>query len=97
MINIEEVKKPPRNKFLITAGSAIFIAAIYFYGIGRNRFYTTSDVVVRKAGNETLSGIGFASLFSAGNSGSLEDARYLKSYLLSPQILEDLEKELIEI
>ena len=92
--NKSKSKKPPRNKFLITAGSAIFIAAIYFYGIGRNRFYTTSDVVVRKAGNETLSGIGFASLFSAGNSGSLEDARYLKSYLLSPQILEDLEKDI---
>ena len=92
--DIRKSKKNSKNKFLLIAGSSIFIAAIYFYGIGRNRFFTTSDVVVRKAGSETLSGIGLTSLFSVGNSGSLEDARYLKSYLLSPQILEDLEKEI---
>ncbi len=92
--NKSNFKKSSKNKFLLIAGSSIFIAAVYFYGIGRNRFFTTSDVVVRKAGSETLSGIGFTSLFSVGNSGSLEDARYLKSYLLSPQVLEDLEKEI---
>ena len=68
--DISKSKKNSKNKFLLIAGSSIFIAAIYFYGIGRNRYFTTSDVVVRKAGCETLSGIGLTSLFSVGNSGS---------------------------
>ena len=69
----------------------IFIFGIYFYGIGRSRFYVVSDVVVRKSlssnnSNDSLSFLG------VGNQSSREDARFLKIYLESPQILEDLGK-----
>lgn len=68
----------------------ILIFGIYFYGIGRERYRVSSNVVVRKSGSSAEAGGGFISLLGLGNQGSLEDARFLKIYLQSPQILEDL-------
>jgi capsular polysaccharide transport system permease protein len=69
-------------------------SGIYFYGIARNRYVTRSDFVIRKAeaseaGVETN---GLAALLGQNNQVSLEDARYLKTYLQSPQVLSDLRR-----
>ncbi|MEB3262373.1 MAG: hypothetical protein VKK94_05370, partial [Cyanobacteriota bacterium] len=48
----------------------------------------------RKASDTTLPSITLGSIVSGGNQQSLEDARYLRTYLTSPQVLEDLEKKI---
>ena len=87
-------KSVNRNNYLLIAAGSILITTIYFYGIGRNRYITSADVVIRKSQNESSSTFTLGALLGSGNTGSLEDARYLKTYLLSTQVLEDLEKEI---
>lgn len=70
----------------------IILSGVYFFGIARDRFVTRSDFVIRKAeDNQTeMGGSGLTSLLVRGNQLSLEDARFLKTYLQSPQVLADL-------
>lgn len=92
--------KPPEKKssaFLRVSLSQmllvpIVLSGIYFYGIARDRYLTRSDFVIRKAedNDPTASGSGLAGLLVRGNQLSLEDARFLKTYLQSPQVLADL-------
>jgi len=72
----------------------IALSGIYFYGIARDRYVTRSDFVIRKAeeSDTNIGGAGLASLLGRGNQLSLEDARFLKTYLQSPQVLADLER-----
>jgi len=72
----------------------IALSGIYFYFIARDRYVTRSDFVIRKAeDNETsMPGSGLATLLGRGNQLSLEDARFLKTYLQSPQVLSDLDR-----
>jgi capsular polysaccharide transport system permease protein len=72
----------------------IVLSSIYFYFIARDRYVTRSDFVIRKAeDNETsMAGSGLAGLLSRGNQLSFEDARFLKTYLQSPQVLADLDR-----
>ena len=72
----------------------IALSGIYFYVIARDRYVTRADFVIRKAeDNDTsASGSGLASLLGRGNQLSLEDARFLKTYLQSPQVLADLDR-----
>ena len=60
--------------------------------MGRPRYFVVSDVVVRKSLSSSESGDGFSSLLGVGNQSSREDARFLKIYLESPQVLEDINK-----
>jgi capsular polysaccharide transport system permease protein len=66
----------------------IALSGIYFYAIAR------SDFVIRKAeeSDTNVAGAGLASLLGRGNQLSLEDARFLKTYLQSPQVLADLDR-----
>ena len=69
-------------------------ALLFFYGIGRDRYQVRSDVVVRKAAQDSAAaGLSLGNLLGGGNQGSLEDSRYLRTYLESPQVLEDLENQ----
>jgi capsular polysaccharide transport system permease protein len=72
----------------------VALSGIYFYTIARDRFVTRSDFVIRKAeeSDNNTAGSGLASLLGRGNQLSLEDARFLKTYLQSPQVLADLER-----
>ncbi|MFN9645184.1 MAG: hypothetical protein ACK6BG_08725 [Cyanobacteriota bacterium] len=72
----------------------IIISGIYFYFIARNRYVTRSDFVIRKAEDNRIGdpGSGLAGLLAGGNQLSLEDARFLKTYLQSPQVLADLNR-----
>lgn len=84
-----------RKKLLITLSILsfpIFLFAIYFYGIGRARFYVETDVLVRKTASSSESGGSLLSILGGGNQAAQEDARYLKIYLESPQVLEDVSK-----
>ena len=72
----------------------VALSGIYFYTIARDRFVTRSDFVIRKAeeSDNNMAGSGLASLLGRGNQLSLEDARVLKTYVQSPQVLADLER-----
>ena len=72
----------------------VALSGIYFYTIARDRFVTRSDFVIRKAeeSDNNMAGSGLASLLGRGNQLSLEDARFLKTYLQSPQVLADLQR-----
>jgi capsular polysaccharide transport system permease protein len=72
----------------------VALSGIYFYTIARDRYVTRSDFVIRKAeeSDTNMGGAGLASLLGRGNQLSLEDARFLKTYLQSPQVLADLDR-----
>jgi len=72
----------------------VALSGIYFYAIARDRYVTRSDFVIRKAeeSDTNVAGAGLASLLGRGNQLSLEDARFLKTYLQSPQVLADLDR-----
>lgn len=71
----------------------IVAAAIYFYGVARDRYITRSDFVIRKAEDAAnADGNSLGSLLGRSNQLSLEDARFLKTYLQSPQVLRDLSR-----
>lgn len=91
--NINKKRILSLKNFLIYFLPIIFFAS-YFYLIGRNRYYVSSDVVVRKSEDLSSSSLNLGSFLLGGNKGSLEDARYLKKYLKSPQILMALQNEI---
>ena len=74
-------------------GTPILLSFIFFYGIGRDRYYVKSEVVVRKPQESASAGLTIGSLIGGGNQASIEDARYLRTYLESPQVLKDLESQ----
>ena len=61
--------------------------------MGRPRFLIRSDIIVRKAGNDVQS-FSFENFFTSGNKGSLEDAKYLQTYLESSQVFEILQDKI---
>ncbi len=91
--NEKKIKNKGFNKTIIASITiSVLLLLSYFYFIGRERYFVRSDVVVRKAGNESSAQSGLSTLLGVGNQGSIEDARYLRTYLESPQVLDDLQK-----
>ena len=93
--------KPPRPRVgLLRRFSVVQLlllpvlgSAIYFYAIARDRFVTRSDFVIRKSEDAAnADGGSLGSLLGRSNQLSLEDARFLKTYLQSPQVLSDLKR-----
>ncbi len=73
----------------------VLVSGVYFFGVARDRYVTRADFVIRKADDALISvgeTSGLASLLGRSNQVSLEDARYLKTYLQSPQVLADLSR-----
>lgn len=85
-----------QNIFLKNISSrTIFILLIcilptfYFYILGRPRYVSQSEFIVRKVG-DNASSINLSSFLSGGNSGSIEDAKYLSIYLNSFEVFNKL-------
>ena len=76
-----------RPQFLIIA--FLGTSAVYCFGIGRPRYQTTSEFVIRQpSASAAISTSIFApSLASPTVQGSLEDGRFLQVYLGSPEVL----------
>lgn len=83
-----------QKQLLLVMGVPLLAFFFYFYLVGRDRYIVTSEVVVRKASDPLQAGLSLGSLLGGGNQQSLEDSRYLRTYLQSPQVLEDLERVL---
>ena len=88
----KEGKVLDKKTLAIGLGIPLLTLFFYFYVIGRDRYFVQSDVVVRKAAESVPSSLSLGSILSGGNQQSIEDARFLRTYLESPQVLEDLEK-----
>jgi len=94
--------KPPKKRFGFIKNFSIsqllivpvLASAIYFYFIASNRYVTRSDFVIRKAEDSEVAsgGSALANLLGKTNQASIEDGRYLKTYLQSPQVLHDLSR-----
>ena len=76
-----EVRRINRRKLTFYfLGLPTLVSFIYFYGVGRDRYFVRSDVVIRKGTNNTPS-ISLLNIISSGNNASQEDSKYLKTYL----------------
>jgi capsular polysaccharide transport system permease protein len=73
----------------ILAGVVILTSAIYFFGIGRNRYQVNSSFIVRlpDAPSTTTSSLLGTTLAGPTMLGSLEDGRFLAVYLTSPEVM----------
>ena len=69
----------------------VFFSTLYFYSIGRNRYFVRSDIIVRKASSSSRQSLDISNLIGTGNSSSTEDAMFLRTYLESPQVLKAFE------
>jgi capsular polysaccharide transport system permease protein len=74
----------------------VMLGGIYFFAVARDRYVVESSYVVRRSAEDISLGggatSGLAGLLAGSSQNSLEDARYLRTYLTSPQVLEDLLK-----
>ena len=91
--NKQQLKHRERRYITFGLGLPIILAFLYFYGVGRNRYFVSSEVVVRKPQETVAASLDIGALIGGGNQGSIEDARYLRRYLESPQVLNDLESQ----
>ena len=89
---IIQKKQKKLLSILISIPSVLFL--LYFYGIGRSRYFVRSDIVIRKAGADVPSGVNIGNLLAGGNTGALEDSKFLRTYLESPQVLSDLKEKI---
>ena len=85
-----QFKKNKQRFFIFAFSLPFFLSSIYFYSIGRNRYFVRSDIVVRKASNNSQNSFDISNIIGAGNQSSMEDALFLKTYLESPQVLKNL-------
>ena len=85
---------PWRKRFrqlnpLTVAAAVLLISALYFFGIGRNRYQVTSSFIVRlpQIPSTTASSLLGTTLAGPTMLGSLEDGRFLSVYLTSPEVM----------
>lgn len=74
----------------------VVAAAVYFYGIGRPRYPSEANVVIRKAedSSQAITEGALGLLLGGNNQSSTEDAKFLTIFLSSPQMQEVVEKQL---
>ena len=92
VLSLRGRKQIQQHRLITIFTVPLAVLFLYFYAIGRDRYFVSSEVVVRKASDSIPESISLGSLLGGGNQQSLEDARYLRTYLQSPQVLEDLER-----
>jgi capsule polysaccharide export protein KpsE/RkpR len=66
----------------------VVLAGIYFFAVARDRYAVESSYVVRRSAEDISLGggstSGLAGLLAGSSQNSLEDARYLRTYLTPP-------------
>ena len=85
--------KKNKGKFTFLLFSIpVLLSSIYFYSIGRSRYFVRSDIIVRKASNNSQNSFDISNIIGAGNQSSIEDSLFLQTYLESPQVLKALDE-----
>ena len=74
---------------VLLAGVVVLGSAIYFFGVGRNRYQVQSSFIVRLPETPASTGSTLLGTTLAGPTmlGSLEDGRFLAVYLTSPEVM----------
>ena len=74
---------------VLLAGVVVLGSAIYFFGVGRNRYQVQSSFIVRLPEAPATTGSTLLGTTLAGPTmlGSLEDGRFLAVYLTSPEVM----------
>jgi capsular polysaccharide transport system permease protein len=67
----------------------VAVSAVYFFGVGRNRYQVESSFIVRLPETPATTGSSLLGSTLAGPTmlGSLEDGRFLAVYLTSPEVM----------
>ena len=73
--NRHQLKNREHRYITLGLGLPIVLAFLYFYGVGRDRYFVKSEVVVRKPQESVTAGLNIGKLIGGGNQGSIEDAR----------------------
>ena len=66
----EHARRLTQERWLawVGLGTPLLLALLFFYGVGRDRYQVRSDVVVRKAGQDsTAAGLSLGNLLGGGN------------------------------
>ncbi len=93
-INRENRKKIKRF-YLISFIFLLLIPFTFFsYYIYRTRYISSSKIVIRNSSNNNVIDSSIFSLLNSNSSGSFTETRYIKTYLHSPQVYKEIEKEL---
>ncbi len=73
----------------LLAGLVVAVSALYFFGVGRNRYQVESSFIVRLPETPATTGSSLLGPTLAGPTmlGSLEDGRFLAVYLTSPEVM----------
>lgn len=95
------LKRRYRAINLLSLGIIVVIASgVYSFGIGRPRFQSTSQFIIRQPGSSSITTplpLQGGSFFSSSSVlSSLEDGRYLQVHLNSPEVLERSFRWLLE-
>ena len=88
-----EFKKNKKKLNIVLFSIPFLLSAIYFYSIGRKRYIVQSDIIVRKATNNSQSSFNISNIIGAGNQSSIEDSLFLQTYLESPQVLKSFDEK----
>lgn len=75
-------------------GVPMTLAVLYYGLIAVDHYVAESTVIIKSTAEPEMGGTSLSSLFLGGSSMAREDALQLKTYILSPDILERLDKEL---
>ena len=88
-----QLEKNKQRFIIILLSFPLLLSSIYFYSIGRKRYNVSSDIVVRKASNNSQSSFDITNIIGAGNQSSIEDSLFLQTYLESPQVLKAIDEK----
>ena len=92
LLKNEQFKKNKKKFIIFLFSIPLFLSSIYFYSIGRKRYIVNSDIIVRKATNNSQSSFDITNIIGAGNQSSTEDSLFLQTYLQSPQVLKSFDE-----
>lgn len=83
-----------RNLRLALVAAPLLLAALYLFALASDRYVSESIVAVRQNGAEGAAGFNMTSLLGVSMPASLDDEKMLEAYILSSDILLELDRKL---
>ncbi len=83
------------KKILFTANILFLLIPFTFfsYNVYRKRYLTTSKIVIRNSSNNISGDNSILSMLGSNSSGSFNEARFIKTFLHSPQVFKEIEEK----
>ena len=91
---IRENDKKIKKIFFITNILFFLIPYTFFsYGVYRNRYLTSSKIVIRNSSNNNYGNNSILSFIDSNTSASFNEARFIKTFLHSPKVFKEVEEK----